>query len=122
MAHALDMTNDRVNYAYVGKPGWHGLGNELELGATIEQWAETAGLSHTVEAAESLYIIPTDDCIRTHEGRKVLYRSDNGMALANVSESYEVLQPREVLEFYRDLVDASGLFTLETAGSLHGGK
>jgi phage/plasmid-like protein (TIGR03299 family) len=122
MAHALDMTNGRVNYAFVGAPGWHGLGNELEAGATLEAWAETAGLSHTVEAAPALYMLPGDDAPRTHEGRKVLYRSDTGGALANVSDSYEVLQPREVLEFYRELVDASGLFTLETAGSLHGGK
>lgn len=122
MAHALDMTNGRVNYAYVGQPGWHGLGNELEPGAPLETWADVAGLAHTVEAADSLYMVPGDDEPRTHDGRKTLYRSDNGAALANVSEDYRVVQPREVLEFYRDLTDASGMFTLETAGSLHGGK
>jgi phage/plasmid-like protein (TIGR03299 family) len=120
--HALDMTNGRVNYAYVGEPGWHGLGNELELGADLETWARVAGLEHTVEAAPSLYQLPDEDSPRLHDGRVTLYRSDTGDALANVSKQYEVLQPREVLEFYRDLVDASGMFTLETAGSLHGGK
>lgn len=123
MAHALDMTNGRVNYAHVGEPGWHGLGNQLEQGAPLELWAETAGLSHTVEAAPALYMVPGEKKARTHDGRVTLYRSDTGDALANVSEQYQVLQPRAVLEFYRDLVDASdGMFTLETAGSLHGGK
>lgn len=120
MAHALDMTNGRVNYAYVGKPGWHGLGNELESGATLEQWADTAGLAHKVLELPSLYEFDGDTM--QHEGRKTLVRSDNGFALANVGEGYEVVQPAAVLEFYRDLVDASGLFTLETAGSLHGGR
>lgn len=123
MAHALDMSNGRVNYAFVGEPGWHGLGNELEPGADLDTWALTAGLSHTVEAAPALYLIPGEKKPRAHDGRVTLYRSDTGDALANVSESYEVLQPREVLEFYRDLIDASeGMFTLETAGSLHGGR
>lgn len=131
MAHALDMTNGRVNYAHVNEPGWHGLGNQLEVGAPLEVWAETAGLAHTVEAAESMYRIPGPDAdkpgkgarLLRHDGRVTLYRSDTGDALANVSESYQVLQPRAVLEFYRDLVDATdGLFTLETAGSLHGGR
>ena len=120
MAHALDMTNGRVNYAYVGKPGWHGLGNPLESDATLETWAKTAGLSHDVLELPSLYEF--NGAMTQHEGRKTLVRSDNGFALANVGEGYEVVQPAAVLEFYRDLVDASGLFTLETAGSLHGGR
>lgn len=130
MAHALDMTNDRVNYAFVGEPGWHGLGNELPEGADLDTWATVAGLAHTVEAAESLYRIPGPDAdkpgkgakLLKHDGRVTLYRSDTGDALANVSDDYRIVQPRAVLEFYRDLVDASGMFTLETAGSLHGGR
>ncbi len=38
-----------------------------------------------------------------------------------VSQRYQVVQPREILEFYRDLTEVSG-FQLETAGVLIGGK
>jgi phage/plasmid-like protein (TIGR03299 family) len=38
-----------------------------------------------------------------------------------VSQRYQVVQPREVLEFYRDLTEVSG-YELETAGVLKGGR
>ena len=43
------------------------------------------------------------------------------MPLSVVSNRYQVVQPREVLEFYRDLVEVGG-FELETAGVLKGGR
>ena len=51
----------------------------------------------------------------------MLYRSDTHAPLSVVSPRYKVVQPYEVLEFYRDLVEAGG-FELETAGVLKGGK
>jgi phage/plasmid-like protein (TIGR03299 family) len=41
--------------------------------------------------------------------------------LSVVSPRYQVVQPTEVLHFYKDLVEAGG-FELETAGVLKGGK
>jgi phage/plasmid-related protein TIGR03299 len=41
--------------------------------------------------------------------------------LSVVSNRYQVVQPREVLEFYRDLTEVSG-YELETAGILKGGR
>jgi hypothetical protein len=38
-----------------------------------------------------------------------------------VSNRYQVVQPREILEFYRDLTEISG-FELETAGVLKEGR
>ena len=51
----------------------------------------------------------------------MLYRSDTQAPLSVVSQRYQVVQPREILEFYRDLTEISG-FQLETAGVLKGGK
>jgi phage/plasmid-like protein (TIGR03299 family) len=51
----------------------------------------------------------------------VLFRSDTNTPLSVVSKRYQVVQPREILEFYRDLTKVSG-FELETAGVLKGGK
>src|SRR5690606_12322038 len=52
---------------------------------------------------------------------KVLFRSDTKAALAVVGQRYQVVQPREILEFYRDLTDVAG-FERETAGVLKGGR
>jgi len=41
--------------------------------------------------------------------------------LSVVSSRYQVVQPREILEFYRDLTEVGG-FELETAGVLKDGK
>jgi phage/plasmid-like protein (TIGR03299 family) len=50
-----------------------------------------------------------------------LFRSDTNAPLSVVSQRYQVVQPREILEFYRDLTEVSG-FELETAGVLKGGR
>jgi phage/plasmid-like protein (TIGR03299 family) len=59
--------------------------------------------------------------LRSNADTKVLYRSDNLEPLSVVSKRYQTVQPKEVLEFYRDLVAAGG-FELETAGVLKGGR
>ena len=59
--------------------------------------------------------------IHTFPEQKVLYRSDTKAALSVVSQRYQVVQPRDVLEFYRDLTKVSG-YELETAGVMKGGR
>lgn len=53
--------------------------------------------------------------------RKVLYRSDTGTPLSAVSAAYQVVQPENILEFYRDLIETAG-FKMRTAGVLFGGR
>jgi phage/plasmid-like protein (TIGR03299 family) len=59
--------------------------------------------------------------IMSFPDNKVLFRSDNHEPLSVVSQRYQVVQPSEILEFYRDLTEMSG-FELETAGVLKGGR
>ena len=47
---------------------------------------------------------PFEGHLRTMPGRFVLARDDTGAALSVVSSDYQVMQPAEVLEFYRDVV------------------
>ncbi len=123
MAHMLDFTAGRAAMAYVGETPWHGFGAQLERGASVETWQEAAALNWTVERASVAYRTPAHG-VKTVDDRKVLYRSDTGGALGIMSESrYNVVQPKDVLEFYRDLIDATdGAFDLETAGALSDGK
>jgi len=59
--------------------------------------------------------------IMSFDDQKVLYRSDSKAALSVVSQRYQVVQPKAVLEFYRDLIEMSG-YELESAGVLKEGK
>jgi len=108
--------------AYVNALPWHGLGQRLALHEPIEVWMERAGMNWRIESAGVQFDTADDDVQRREfSGQKVLYRSDTKAPLAIVSDRYQVVQPAEILEFYRDLTDLGG-FELETAGVLKDGK
>lgn len=119
MAHMIDTSNARNNMAYVGQTPWHGLGQKLTAGRSIEEWTDEAGLAFDVRRSVVEY--QRDGVAHNYGDRHVLYRSDTGAPLSVVSKDYKIVQPAEVMEFFRDLVKA-GNFELETAGSLAGGK
>lgn len=120
MAHELTMNGDIAEMAYVGETPWHGLGQKLEQDASIEQWQIAAGMDWDIESSPVKF-----DCSatypRTFTGQNVLFRSDTNAPLAVVSDRYKAVQPKEVLEFFRDLVEENG-FKIHTAGTLFGGK
>lgn len=118
MAHLLE------KMAYIGDVPWHGLGNQLSANQPIEVWAEQAGMAWSIR--ESPVSFKTSDAgsvgaIASFPENKVLFRSDTQAPLSVVSQRFQVVQPREILEFYRDLTEVSG-FELETAGILKGGR
>lgn len=121
MAHELDMSNARANMAFVGETPWHGLGQELAVGASIEEWQKSAGMNWTIMDSD-VWFAPngSDVVVPAKLSRKVLYRSDTKAALSVVGDRYKVVQPGDVLEFFRDLTDAGG-FQMHTAGVLFGG-
>lgn len=109
--------------AYAGEKPWHGLGNKLAPQQPIEVWKKDAGMDWKIEEAEVRYIIGENrmGVISAFPEQKVLYRSDSKAPLAVVSRRFQVVQPGEILEFYRDLTEYSG-FELETAGVLREGR
>lgn len=123
MAHEITRRNGKDEMAAVkGTEVWHGLGQRLEAGASIEEWTNAAGMDWTIRRAKLMYYADragTD--LRTDEEAVALIRSDTGERLGIVSPDYQIVQPYEVLEFYRDLVADAG-FELNTAGTLFGGK
>ena len=119
MAHMIDVSTGRAAIAFVGEKPWHGLGQELQPGADLTVWQKAAGLDFELLSKPALYI--DEGVINEVPERKVLLRSDTRAPLATVSDRYNIVQPGEVLEFYRDLVASAG-FTLETAGALAGGR
>lgn len=109
--------------AYAGEKPWHGLGNKLTTLQPIDVWKRQAGMDWQIEESEVRYITGnhTVGAIHSFPEQKVLYRSDTKRPLAVVSKRFQVVQPEEVLEFYRDLTEYAG-FELETAGVLKEGK
>ena len=118
MAHLIEQM------AYVGATPWHGLGNQLSPNQPLEVWQEEAGMNWQIQESPVRFMadaIGHLGTIHSFPEQKVLYRSDSKEALSVVSQRYQVVQPREVLEFYRDLTECSG-YELETAGVLKGGR
>ena len=120
MAHELTQrSNGFVEMAFVGETPWHKLGQELEEGASIEQWQVAAGMDWSIERSLVRFNAQGNDQI--YSGQSVLYRSDDNTPLSVVSNRYKPVQPKEVLGFFRDLVAEDG-FKIHTAGTLMGGK
>lgn len=124
MAHEIDTTTTgKASIAYMGKTPWHNLGQKMEAGQSIEQWQKAAGMDFDIKTAAVYYKESEDNvyALNKFQGKKVLLRSDTNKSLAVVSDTYKIVQPKEVLEFYRDLTEKAG-FTLETAGVLREGR
>jgi phage/plasmid-like protein (TIGR03299 family) len=109
--------------AYTGEQPWHGLGNKLAPQQPIDVWKKNAGMDWQIEQSDVCYVSGTQHVgvINTFPEQKVLYRSDTKAPLAVVSKRFNVVQPGEILEFYRDLTACHG-FELETAGVLRQGR
>lgn len=117
MAHEIDMSNNRANMAFVGEIPWHGLGQELTEDADLNTWKVEAGMNWKIE--ESPVLVGATQF--AFEGKKALFRGDTNAPLSIVSDRYQVVQPEQVIEFFRDLTDDLGM-KLTTAGCLFGGK
>lgn len=109
--------------AYAGERPWHGLGNKLGQQQPIEVWKQQAGMDWRIDEAEVQYVTGSNNIgvINAFPEQKVLYRSDTKAPLSVVSKRFQVVQPGEILEFYRDLSACNG-FELETAGVLREGR
>jgi phage/plasmid-like protein (TIGR03299 family) len=113
MAHKID------SIAYVGETPWHGLGTKLPEGQSIDIWLKAARLEWELKRLPVQYLV--DGRPQAMEDQFVLVRNDTNAALSVVSGNYRIVQPGEVLEFYRELVDGYG-YTLESAGALDIGR
>lgn len=124
MAHELSIdTNGKAEMAFVGQTPWHGLGQSVTEGASIGVWMKEAGMDW--EAHEGIPVAYANDVRDTDHidfsDYKALWRSDTKVPLGIVGTGYNVVQPREVLEFFRDLTE-SGKWAIHTAGVLRGGR
>jgi len=112
--------NGKAEMAYVGETPWHGLGNVLKPGASISTWIKEAGMDWSVERTPVLFDSGRAGT-KSWDDNHVLFRSDSRKPLAVVSDGYQIVQPGQVMEFFRELCETNKM-TMETAGTLFGGR
>ena len=107
--------------AYAGQTPWHGLGQKVDDNLTPAEMLMAAQLDWTVskrrvhvQSANSTDMLTTDDYF-------MLVRDSDDQVLGPAGKSYVPVQNAEVFEFFDKFVKA-GDMTLETAGSLNGGR
>lgn len=128
MSHELTQTNGMTEFAYLLSDGapWHGLGQGMADGMSIDEWRRAAGMEWSIKRAKVRYptspatVMDATQYVELPESH-VLFRSDNHSPLGIVSDKYKVVQPSEVLEFFRDIAAVGGL-QLSAAGTIYGGK
>jgi phage/plasmid-like protein (TIGR03299 family) len=119
MAHMIDTTTGKAAMAYVGSTPWHGLGQAMEADASIDQWVQAAGMDFEIQQA-GVQFVGKDNSVNLVSDKKVLYRGDTGKHLSVVGKDYKVVQPRQVLEFFKNYVGPNA--QIETAGVLREGR
>ena len=102
--------------AYVGEKPWHDLGVKLDSPPTTEEGILAAGLDWNV-GLQPLFLA---------DGRQVAdsfatVRESDGSILGTVGRVYRPLQNRDAFRFFDPFLEA-GEASLETAGSLDGGR
>lgn len=124
MSHELTYNGitSKHEFAFAGPRSaiWHGLGQELTAGASIDTWLSEAGMDWDIKASDLTYTDP-DTGVLCYDSKQVLYRSDSKKPLAIVGSGYKVVQPKEVMEFFSSLVTDAGM-TLSAGGTLYGGR
>lgn len=124
MSHELTTrASGLVEFAFNADHGqaWHGFGQPVpaEHVHNCAEWRTRAGMDWKVSRSRVRY--GEGDQQRIMEDSHVLFRSDDKEPLGIVSAGYKIVQPAQVVEFFRDLVEA-GDMTLSAMGTLQGGR
>jgi phage/plasmid-like protein (TIGR03299 family) len=137
MAANLDMTNGRASMAFMGSRNdiWHRMGQQMQPGMDIDAWSKAAGLGWEAVKVPAIVALTGDSWEHIDASKRFLpapdrafvVRSDNAGLLGYVSgendaEGYQIVQPREVLDWFQRYISVDDRFQLDVAGSLDGGR
>jgi len=121
MSHDIYTTsNGKDSMAFTGKTPWHGLGQMLTKGASIDEWINESNMGFKFEKKPLNYWNNEGELIEIKD-QFVIVRNDTNAQMSIVSNRYQIVQPEQAIEFFRDFAQA-GDMTLETAGSIQDGK
>ena len=102
-------------------PPWLKCGAQIRDDELTSDWQHRAGLDFKVEKRPS-YFLTAQQEYRRLENVETLVRTDTDIPLSLVSSNrYKIVQPMDILDFYREVSKANNL-KLEAGGALKGGK
>jgi phage/plasmid-like protein (TIGR03299 family) len=122
MAALIDTSNGRENIAYLGSKDdvWHHLGHEMPADAPQDAWLKQAGLSHRCHLTRA-FVLQAGVYVEVPD-QFFVTRDDTGAVLSpSVTDHYNILQPRDVLEFFYQYISVDPRWKMDVAGSLRGG-
>jgi phage/plasmid-like protein (TIGR03299 family) len=123
MAHALDETYGLDNsMVFVGDLPWHRFGKQIPPNLTVDE-AITAcpAVDFTTKLVPVRYKLSTFGEWMNAENFRIVVRDDTGAALGVVTKRYSPVQIRDQWKGLDPLIEA-GLASIESMGSIHGGK
>jgi len=121
--HAIDNSTGSYAFAYAGDPAWHKLGKQVDPNQSLEQWQIDAGMLFAIERRPLLFPVTNEHGQRVPRNLDNLFahvRNDTQQCIGTGSKKFNLVQPREILEFFRNIVSDSR-YTIETVGVLDGG-
>jgi phage/plasmid-like protein (TIGR03299 family) len=124
MSANLDMTNGRANFAFTGdrKDIWHREGTAMDDNMSVAEWIKAAGLDWEAFRTPAFTQLPSGE-FKAIAGWSYLTRNDVRTQIGYVSDnSYKIAQPRDCIEAVTQFVSVDDRFTMNTAGSLDGGR
>ena len=116
MAHNITSED---SMAWVQQKPWHGLGKEVRGDLSAHEMMVEAGVQWTVSKAPLFTTI--GGVVVDVSKKAALVRDDIGTVLDVVGTDWNPLQNEQAFDFFKEFVDA-GELTMETAGSLCGGR
>lgn len=114
MAHEIE------TMAYVNEVPWHGLGAEIAPNSTPDEMLNAAKLNWKI-IRKPIYWQEDDGSMHGVKGRSAFIRDTDRKVMSVAGNDWHPWQNRDLLQFFKDYVEAGGA-SLETAGSLRGGK
>jgi len=111
------MAHEVETMAYANEVPWHGLGTKVDGNLTPAQMLEAAGLNWNVYR-KGLWVDEVDHLLTSHYA---LVRDTDDKILGVCGQDYQPTQNSDVFDFFEKFCKA-GDMTMETAGSLCGGK
>ena len=115
------MTAAVETMAYTNQVPWHGLGTHVADAPSVDKMLTLAQLDWNVEKRAMAYVSDGAHYDGKVDRHFALVRDSDGSCLDVVGKTYTPVQNREAFEFFTEFVEA-GNATMETAGSLRGGR
>lgn len=100
---------------------WHNKETTIPADAPFDAWFDASGLNWKACRSKVRFCTDRLGTVAEMPEKHVIFRSDTLAPLAIVGEDYHIVQPRDILEFFREFC-ATNQLVMDTAGVLAKGR